>query len=183
MEEAIFLSRFASELTVIHRRDSLRASKTMQQRAFANPKITFRWNAEVEEVLGEPDPQTGFNRVTSLRLRDVETGKEDIFPTDAIFVAIGHQPNTAVFAGELPLDDRGYALAVDPEGTATSIEGVFVAGDVRDHRYRQAVTAAGDGCKSAMDAERWLEEHGVPVDHMGEVYAVVEPLVERQTGS
>jgi thioredoxin reductase (NADPH) len=183
MEEAIFLSRFASELTVIHRRDTLRASKTMQQRAIANPKITFRWNTVVDEVLGESDPETGVNRVTGLRLRDVQTGQQEIFPTDAIFVAIGHQPNTTVFTGKLPLDERGYAIAVDPEGTATSIDGIFVAGDVRDYRYRQAVTAAGDGCKAAMDAERWLEEQGVPVDHMGEVYAVVEPLVERQTGS
>jgi thioredoxin reductase (NADPH) len=182
MEEAVFLSRFASELTVIHRRDTLRASKTMQQRAVANPKISFLWNTVVEEVLGETNPETLVNHVTGLRIRNVETGEESILPTDAIFVAIGHQPNTSVFVGQLPLDERGYAVASDPEGTATSIEGVFVAGDVRDHRYRQAVTAAGDGCKAAMDAERWLEEQGVPVDHMGEVYAVVEPLVERQTG-
>jgi thioredoxin reductase (NADPH) len=183
MEEANFLARFASELTVIHRRSVLRASKAMQQRVFANPKIKFRWNTEVEEVLGEVDPNTGVNRVTGLRIRNVQTGQEEILPTDAIFVAIGHQPNTSVFSGQLPLDERGYAVAADPEGTATSIEGIFVAGDVRDYRYRQAVTAAGEGCKAAMDAERWLEERGVPVDYMGEVYAVVEPLVERQTAS
>jgi thioredoxin reductase (NADPH) len=171
MEEAIFLSRFASELTVIHRRDTLRASKTMQQRAFANEKIRFIWDTVVEEVLGETDAETGVHRVTGLRLRNVKTGEESTLPTDAMFVAIGHQPNTAIFRDQIPLDEHDYAVAADPEGTATSIDGVFVAGDVRDHRYRQAVTAAGDGCKAAMDAERWLEEHGVSVDLTGETYA------------
>lgn len=171
MEEAIFLSRFASELTVIHRRDTLRASKAMQQRALANPKIRFVYDTVVDEVLGETDAATGTSRVTGVRVRNVKTGQQEIQGTDAMFVAIGHQPNTAIFQGQLPLDEREYALSVDPAGTATAVDGVFVAGDVRDHRYRQAVTAAGDGCKAAMDAERWLEEHGVSVDHTGEVYA------------
>ena len=171
MEEAIFLSRFASELTVIHRRDTLRASKAMQQRALANPKIRFVYDTVVDEVLGETDAATGTSRVTGVQVRNVKTGQQEIQGTDAMFVAIGHQPNTAIFQGQLPLDEREYALSVDPAGTATAVDGVFVAGDVRDHRYRQAVTAAGDGCKAAMDAERWLEEHGVSVDHTGEVYA------------
>jgi thioredoxin reductase (NADPH) len=171
MEEAIFLSRFASELTVIHRRDTLRASKTMQQRAQSNPKIQFIYDTIVEEVLGESDPAAGTSKVTGARLRNVKTGKQEVLGTDAVFVAIGHQPNTAIFQGQLPLDEREYAQTIDAEGTASAIDGVFVAGDVRDHRYRQAVTAAGDGCRAAMDAERWLEERGVPVDHTGEVYA------------
>jgi thioredoxin reductase (NADPH) len=171
MEEAIFLSRFASELTVIHRRDTLRASKTMQQRAMANPKIRFVFDTIVDEVLGESDPATGASKVTGVRVRRVKSGEQEILGTDAVFVAIGHQPNTAIFQGQLPLDEREYAQGIDEGGTATAVDGVFVAGDVRDHRYRQAVTAAGDGCKAAMDAERWLEEHGVPVDHTGEVYA------------
>ncbi|GAC1466463.1 MAG: thioredoxin-disulfide reductase [Chloroflexota bacterium] len=173
MEEAIFLSRFASELTVIHRRDTLRASKAMQERALANDKISFVWNSVVDEVLGETNPENGRDRVTGLRLRNVETGEETIIDTDALFVAIGHRPNTDIFRGQLPLDERGYAVTLNGDGTATSIDGVFVAGDVRDHRYRQAITAAGDGCKAAMDAERWLEEHGVPVDPTGEIYADV----------
>ncbi|HEX8916883.1 MAG TPA: thioredoxin-disulfide reductase [Chloroflexota bacterium] len=171
MEEAIFLSRFASELTVIHRRDTLRASKAMQQRALAIPKIRFVYNTVVEEVLGDTDTATGTSKVTGARIRNVETGAQEILGTDAVFVAIGHQPNTAIFQGQLPLDEREYAQAADATGTATAVDGVFVAGDVRDYRYRQAVTAAGDGCKAAMDAERWLEEHGVSVDHTGEVYA------------
>jgi thioredoxin reductase (NADPH) len=170
MEEATFLTRFASGVTVIHRRDTLRASKAMQERAFKNPKIDFVWDTVVEEILGETHPQTGQPHVTGVRTRNVKTGEERVLPTDAVFVAIGHQPNTAIFAGQIPLDERGYAHAVDPEGTATEVEGVFVAGDVRDYRYRQAVTAAGDGCKAAMDAEKWLEAHGVHVDHEGEVY-------------
>ncbi|HEX6507036.1 MAG TPA: thioredoxin-disulfide reductase [Chloroflexota bacterium] len=174
MEEAIFLSRFASELTVIHRRDTLRASKTMQQRALANPKIHFLFDTVVDEVVGETDPETLISKVTGLRIHNVKTGEEQIFGTDALFVAIGHQPNTGIFAGKLPLDDRGYAITLDGEGTATEIEGVFVAGDVRDHRYRQAVTAAGDGAKAAIDAERWLEEQGVEVEHSGETYPQVE---------
>jgi thioredoxin reductase (NADPH) len=170
MEEAIFLSRFADELTVIHRRDSLRASHAMLQRARSNPKIRFLFDTVVDEVLGETDPATGRAKVTGVRIRDVKSGEEQILQTDAVFVAIGHQPNTAIFQGQMPLDEREYAVSIDPAGTATAVDGVFVAGDVRDHRYRQAVTAAADGCKAAMDAERWLEKHGVPVDRTGEVY-------------
>lgn len=161
LEEATFLTRFATEVTVIHRRDSLRASKAMQARARAHEKISFLWNTVVDEVLGETDPATGAGRVTGLRIRDTQTGETRIFETDALFVAIGHRPNTALFDGQLPLDQAGYALVADPEGTATAVDGVFVAGDVRDHRYRQAVTAAGEGAKAAIDAERWLEERGI----------------------
>lgn len=170
MEEAIFLSRFASELTVIHRRDTFRASKTMQQRAQANPKIKFLLDTVVDEVLGTTDPETKVSKVTGLKIRNVHTGAQDVFPTDAIFVAIGHHPNTGVFEGQLPLDERGYAVTLDGDGTATAIDGVFVAGDVRDHRYRQAVTAAGDGAKAAMDAERWLEDQGIQIELTGETY-------------
>jgi thioredoxin reductase (NADPH) len=179
IEEALFLSRLAREVTVIHRRDGLRASKAMQRRAFANEKIRFTWETVVEEVLGEVDPRTGIPRVTSLRTRNVKTGHEQRVETDALFVAIGHQPNTTILRGQIPLDERGYAQTVDAEGTATAIDGVFVAGDVRDHRYRQAVTAAGDGCKAAIDAERWLEERDVEVDH---AYATqsMEATVEKQ---
>ena len=171
LEEALFLTRFASELTVIHRRDTLRASKAMQQRAFANETIRFIWDTVVEEVVGGSVPGSSVPQVTGLRTRNLETGEERIVETDALFVAIGHQPNTTVFQGQIPLDERGYARAVDAEGTATAVDGVFVAGDVRDHRYRQAVTAAGDGAKAAIDAERWLEARGVEIDHAGETYA------------
>ncbi len=171
MEEAQFLSRFASDLVVIHRRDTLRASKTMQERVLKNEKISFIWNSVVEEVLGEPDATPGQPRVTGLRLRNVKSGEESILPTDALFVAIGHEPQTAIFKDVIPLDDRGYALTNDCDAMSTSIEGVFVAGDVHDHRYRQAVTAAAEGCKAAMDAEKWLEEHGdMAVSHEGEIY-------------
>jgi thioredoxin reductase (NADPH) len=128
------------------------------------------FNTVMDEVLGETSPKSGLAKVTGARIRNVQTGEQQILETDAVFVAIGHQPNTDIFKGQLPLDERDYALTIDAAGTATSVEGVFVAGDVRDHRYRQAVTAAADGCKAAMDAERWLEEHGVKVDHTGEVY-------------
>ncbi len=171
MEEAQFLSRFASDLVVIHRRDTLRASKTMQERVLKNEKISFIWNSVVEEVVGEPHASTGPPRVTGLRLRNVKSGEESILPTDALFVAIGHEPQTAIFKDVIPLDDRGYALTNDCDAMSTSIEGVFVAGDVHDHRYRQAVTAAAEGCKAAMDAEKWLEEHGdMAVSHEGEIY-------------
>ena len=152
LEEAIFLTRFATKVTIVHRRDQLRASKIMQDRALANPKIDFIWNAMVEEVLGE---QT----VTGVRLRDVVTGGELVRPVAGVFVAIGHLPNTELFASQLELDEAGY-LEVTAPGTATSVDGVFAAGDVVDHTYRQAVTAAGTGCAAALDAERWLEAHG-----------------------
>jgi thioredoxin reductase (NADPH) len=151
LEEAIFLTRFADSVTVIHRRDMLRASKIMQDRAFANPKITFRWDSEVVEVLGE-------DNVTGLRLRNTRTGEESTLPVNGMFVAIGHDPRTELFTGQLETDDEGY-LVVQQPSTRTGIDGVFAAGDVVDHTYRQAVTAAGTGCAAALDAERWLADH------------------------
>jgi thioredoxin reductase (NADPH) len=151
MEEAIFLTRYANHVTVIHRRDTLRASKIMQNRAFKNPKISFIWDAEVTEVLGE-------NEVTGLRLHNLKTNEESILPVQGFFLAIGHKPNTDLFKGIIDMDKVGYIIPV--EHTMTNIAGVFAAGDVTDHRYRQAVTAAGDGCRAAIDAERWLESLG-----------------------
>lgn len=148
MEEALFLTRFGRRVTVVHRREALRASKIMAERALANPKIDFIWNTVVERVIGE-------DRVTGLRLRNLRDDSLYDFDCDALFVAIGHTPNTAAFRGRLDLDEAGYIHS--PDGTMTSVEGVFVAGDVYDHRYRQAITAAGSGCKAAMDAERHLE--------------------------
>lgn len=148
MEEALFLTRFATQVVVVHRRDQLRASKILQDRARANPAIRFVWNAVVEEILGE-------RSVEGVRLRDVRTGERRVEPCDGVFVAIGHEPNTAFLRGQLELDERGYVVVHD--GTRTSVEGVFCAGDVADYRYRQAVTAAAAGCKAAMDAERYLE--------------------------
>jgi len=153
MEEATYLTRFASKVTVIHRRDELRASKIMQERAFKNPKIEFRWNAEVVEVLGDRD-----SGVRALKLRDTQTGEVDELATQGLFIAIGHEPNTQLFRGQLPMNEVGY-LRVEEPTTRTGLEGVFAAGDVADPSYRQAVTAAGMGCKAAIDAERWLGEH------------------------
>jgi thioredoxin reductase (NADPH) len=147
IEEALFLTRF-SHVTVVHRRDALRASKIMQDRAFANPKITFLWNSEVAEVLGE-------DRVTGVRLLDTVTGAERIHPAGGVFVAIGHDPRSELFADQLPTDADGY-LVVDQPSTRTLLEGVFACGDVVDRTYRQAITAAGTGCAAALDAERWL---------------------------
>lgn len=170
LEEATFLTRFASDLKLVHRRDSLRASKAMQDRAFKNDKISFVWSTAVEEVLGDKDPNTGALKVTGLKTKNLETGDTEVIEADALFVAIGHEPNTAIFRGQLPLDDAGYAV-VAGETTMTSIPGVFVAGDVRDKRYRQAITASAEGCKAAMDAERWLEEQGdTEVDLSAEIY-------------
>jgi thioredoxin reductase (NADPH) len=151
IEEATFLTRFASTVTVVHRRDKLRASKIMQDRAMANPKVQFAWDSEVTEVLGE-------DRVTGLRLRNVKTGEESTLPVTGIFIAIGHDPRSELFAGQLPTDPDGYLLVEQPS-TRTAIDGVFAAGDVVDRTYRQAVTAAGTGCAAALDAERWLADH------------------------
>jgi thioredoxin reductase (NADPH) len=148
-EEALYLSRIGSHVTLIHRRDALRASKIMSDRVLASDKISIRWNAEVAEVVGD-------GKVSAVRVRDVVSGETEEIPASAMFVAIGHTPNTELFAGHLALDENGYVLA---DGTRTSIEGVFVAGDVQDHVYRQAITAAGSGCMAAIDAERWLEAH------------------------
>ena len=151
MEEATFLTRFCTTVTIVHRRDTLRASKIMQDRARKNPKIKFIWDSTIEEIYGDPK-----NGVTGARLKNVKTGATSDVKTDAVFMAIGHQPNTAVFNGQLETDELGY-LKVKPGTTYTNIEGVFAAGDVADKVYRQAVTAAGTGCMSAIDAERWLE--------------------------
>jgi thioredoxin reductase (NADPH) len=152
LEEATFLTRFATDVALIHRRDHLRGSKIMQQRAFDNPKIRVVWNAEVVDVLGE-------DVVEGLRLRDTVSGDERTEELDGLFLAIGYKPNTDVFREWLDVDEKGYLIVHDE--TRTKIDGVFVAGDVHDHRYRQAVTAAGDGCKAAIDAERWLESEGI----------------------
>jgi thioredoxin reductase (NADPH) len=150
LEEALFLSRFAESVTVVHRRGELRASKIMQDRAFANPKIKFAWHSVVSEVLGEL-------KVDGLRLRDVQTGSEKVLPVTGVFIAIGHAPNTDLLRDQVLLDSEGYVLT-QAGTTATSVEGVFAAGDLSDRRYRQAVTAAGSGCMAAIDLERWLEE-------------------------
>jgi thioredoxin reductase (NADPH) len=151
MEEANFLTKFASKVTVIHRRDTLRASKIMQDRAFKNPKIAFLWNAAVEEIRGQ-------DRVEGIRVRDLKTGTLSDLRLDGLFVAIGHVPNTAIFEGQIERDRNGYI--VTKGGSRTSVAGVFAAGDCQDHVYRQAVTAAGSGCMAAMDAERFLEAEG-----------------------
>jgi thioredoxin reductase (NADPH) len=148
MEEATFLTRFAKSVSVVHRRDALRASKIMQDRAFNNDKITFVWNSEVADVLGD-------GTVSGLALRDTATGEESTLDVNAMFVAIGHDPRSELFKGQLHLDDAGYVL-VDQPSTRTNLAGVFACGDVVDHTYRQAITAAGTGCAAALDAERWL---------------------------
>jgi thioredoxin reductase (NADPH) len=153
MEEATFLTRFASSVTVIHRRDALRASKIMAERAVSNPKIRFAFDTEVAEVLGE-------DRVSGVRLKNTKTGGESVLPVTGLFIAIGHDPRSELFTGQLAADPDGYLL-VDQPSTRTRIDGVFAAGDVVDRTYRQAVTAAGTGCAAALDAERWLaEQHG-----------------------
>ncbi|HEY6567277.1 MAG TPA: thioredoxin-disulfide reductase, partial [Actinomycetota bacterium] len=150
MEEATFLTKFASKVTIVHRRDEFRASKIMQDRALANPKIEVIWNAAPVEILGE-------DAVTGIRVRDTTTGEERELSTDGVFMAIGHTPNTALFGDSIELDEGGYILVNEPR-TDTNLEGVFAAGDVTDTIYKQAVTAAGQGCKAAIDAERFLEE-------------------------
>jgi thioredoxin reductase (NADPH) len=147
MEEAFVLSKVASEVKVIHRRDKLRACKFLQEKAFENPKITFVWNSTVQEILGK-------DRVEGVRLRRVDSGEESVLSCDAVFLAIGHKPNTDIFKDQIELDQTGYIVA--REDTRTNIEGVFVAGDAEDYRYRQAIAAAGSGCKAALDAEKYL---------------------------
>jgi thioredoxin reductase (NADPH) len=151
VEEALFLTKFADKVTIVHRRDALRASKIMQDRAFANPKIEFRWNTVVEDLLGT-------DRLEGAVVRDVGTGETTTLGVTGLFVAIGHRPNTDLFTGVLDTDENGY-LVTAAGSTYTNVEGVFACGDVQDHTYRQAVTAAGSGCMAAIDAERWLEHH------------------------
>ena len=147
----MYLTKHASKVTVIHRRDELRGSKIMRDRALANDKIAWLWNSVVTEVVGSRE--TG---VSAVRIRDTVTDEESEYPTQGMFVAIGHTPNTQVFAGQLDMDDNGYLPVRDPS-TYTNVEGVFACGDVADSHYRQAITAAGTGCRAAIDAERWLE--------------------------
>ncbi len=155
VEEATFLTKFARSVTIVHRRDALRASKIMQDRALANDKITFRWNSTVVDVVGD-------TKVEGVVVRDVLSGAEETLPVSGLFVAIGHQPNTDLFKGQLAMEDSGYLVTgLGTGATSTNVEGVFACGDVQDHTYRQAITAAGSGCMAAIDVERWLEsQHG-----------------------
>jgi thioredoxin reductase (NADPH) len=152
LEEAIFLTKFASTVTLVHRRDELRASKIMQDRARANEKIRFEWNQVVDEILGD-------TTVEGVRLRNVQTDEVTTLPVGGLFVAIGHKPNTDLFKGQLDMADTGYLIT--GEGSRTNVDGVFACGDVQDSVYRQAITAAGSGCMAAIDAERWLEHQGI----------------------
>ncbi len=167
MEEAVYLTKFASKVTVIHRRESLRASKIMQDKALAHPKIEFIWNSEIAEV---KDVSRG--EVTGIVVRNLKTGALSEMPLDGVFIAIGHTPNTALFQGQIALDPAGYVLTHD--GTQTNVPGVFAAGDVQDHIYRQAVTAAGSGCMAAIDAERYLE-HLPAADALTDIAACEAP--------
>ena len=155
LEEAIFLTKFASKVTLIHRRDELRGSKIMRQRAMDNPKIEFAWNSVVDEVLGSKDD----GGVTGIRLKDTKNGEMRDLALEGLFIAIGHKPNTDLFKTTLEMDDVGYLITA-ADSTCTSIEGVFACGDVQDSKYRQAITAAGSGCMAALEAERWLTEQG-----------------------
>ena len=152
-EEAIFLTKFASKVTIVHRRDEFRASKIMADRVFANDKIDIMWNSAVEDIYGSKE--TG---VTGVKIKDTVSGELKDVDCDGIFMAIGHVPNTGIFKGQIDLDDKGY-ITTQPDTTNTNVPGVFACGDVQDQVYRQAITAAGTGCMSAIDAERWLEEH------------------------
>jgi thioredoxin reductase (NADPH) len=154
IEEATFLTKFASKVTIVHRRDALRASKIMQEKAFRNPKISFIWDSVVVEVLGKSEGEK--KSVTGVRLKNVKTGEQTTVRADGLFIGIGHKPNTDLFAGQLEMDQVGYLITKD-RSTRTNIPGVFASGDVADSVYRQAVTAAGSGCMAAIDAERWLE--------------------------
>lgn len=153
IEEAVFLTRFCTKVTLVHRRDALRASKIMQEKALRNPKLAFAWDSVVEEVLGTPE-----SGVTGLRLKNVKTGELSDLPCHGVFIAIGHQPNTAIFKGQLEMNEVGYILTRG-KSTKTNVEGVFACGDSQDPTYRQAIVAAGTGCMAAIDAERFLEEH------------------------
>ncbi len=150
MEEANFLTRFATEVTIVHRREELRASKIMQERAFRNEKIKFLWNSEIVDVIGDPA-----SRVKGVKIKHTRTGEVTEMPTEGLFIAIGHRPNTDIFKGVLDMDENGYLITKD-KSTTTNIPGVFACGDAQDHYYRQAVTAAGSGCMAAIDAERFL---------------------------
>jgi len=150
MEEATFLANITKKVTVVHRRDKLRASQIMQQRSLKNPKISFVWDSVVKEILGD-------SHVTGVTSKNLKTGKEQLLKTDGVFVAIGYEPNTSIFKGQIDLDPKGYIIT--HKETETNVPGVFAAGDVRDFRYRQAITAAADGCKAAMDADRFIGEH------------------------
>jgi thioredoxin reductase (NADPH) len=155
VEEALFLTNFAAKVTVVHRRSSLRAEKMLQAKLLAHPKIEVKWNTVVEEILGTDNPKT----VVAARLRHADTGAHEDVPADGVFVAIGHDPATALFKGQLQMDEGGYLITA-PDSTATNIAGVFAAGDVKDKIFRQAVTAAGMGCMAALEAEKFLAEHG-----------------------
>ena len=159
VEEALFLTNFARQVTLVHRRDKLRAEKILQERLFKNPKIAVLWDYVVDEVLGEEAPKV----VTGLRLSNVKTGALTTLPADGVFIAIGHEPATAMFKGQVAMDPQGYILTA-PDSTATSVPGVFAAGDVKDKVFRQAVTAAGMGCMAALEAEHFLAEHEVEVE-------------------
>jgi len=154
LEEATYLTKFASKVTLVHRRDTLRASKIMQDRAKANPKIQFIWNSEIAEVMGVEQ-----DKVTGVKLKNVETGETQVLPCSGVFIAIGHKPNTDIFKGQLRMNEVGY-LETQKSSMATNVPGVFACGDAQDHVYRQAITAAGTGCMAAIDAERFLQEHG-----------------------
>jgi len=155
-EDALFLTRYADQVNIVHRRDQLRASKIMQDRLFRNPKVKFVWNSLVSDVL---DVERG--EVTGIKLKDAKTGDETIKNCDGVFIGIGHSPNTSLFRGQLEMNETGYLITHD--GSKTNVPGVFAAGDVQDHIYRQAITAAGSGCMAAMDAERYLQEQGTGI--------------------
>ncbi|HVF92182.1 MAG TPA: thioredoxin-disulfide reductase [Blastocatellia bacterium] len=172
MEEANFLTRYASRVTVIHRRDTLRASKIMQEKAFKNGKIDFIWDTAVEEILGAPD--TG---VVGVRIKNLKTGEESVFPCEGVFIAIGHKPNTDMFKGQLDMDEVGYIITAG-KSMATNVPGVFACGDAQDSFYRQAITAAGTGCMAAIDAERYLDDLPVPMPSGEEITIEGERVTE-----